>query len=129
VRGTWCPFCRGQLAALAKAYPALQSARIQPVAIACQSRRTLQRYLESNPLPFPFLPDEDRSLAKTWGTHYFLSWDGINLSRPALFIIGADSRILFAHVGRHMKDLPVELLLAQFLRFLRVEESGDGEHT
>jgi thioredoxin-dependent peroxiredoxin len=126
LRGTWCPFCRVQLDALARAQPRLEQANIQSVAIACQSAGSVQRWSEKNPLPFLLLADESRAVARAWGTHYFLSWDGINLSRPALFVVGADGCVLFSHVGRRMDDLPVDLLLARFLQYLLPEESSDG---
>ncbi len=127
LRGTWCPFCRVQLDALRRAQPKLERASIQSVAIVCQSQKSVDRWREKNPLPFPLLADTARTVAKAWGTHYYFSWDGLNLSRPALFVVGADGRVLFSHVGKSMNDLPVELLLARFLQFLAPEESSDGD--
>jgi peroxiredoxin len=91
------------------------------------SRRSVTRWREKNPLPFPLLADESRAVAKAWGTHYYFRWDGVNLSRPALFVVGADGRVLFAYVGKRMDDLPVDLLLARFLQYLSPEESSDGD--
>lgn len=118
LRGTWCPFCQKQLVQLAAQYEQLQSAKIQVIAVSCQSSSALQSYLANNPLPFPLLPDTSRAVAKAFGTHYWLRWEGINLSHPALFILDSEGRVLFRYVGKRMDDLPLGALIEKFLEFL-----------
>jgi peroxiredoxin Q/BCP len=117
-RGTWCPFCREQMRFLAQNFEKLQKADIVVLGVVCQSTATLRGYLEANPLPFPLLSDESRVIAKSYGVHYWLSWEGINLARPAVFIIGRDSRVMFTYIGRNMADLPVHTIVEKFLTFL-----------
>ena len=119
LRGTWCPYCREQLALMKERYSEIEAAKIRVVAISCQSAASLARYLEGNPLPFPVLADESRGVARAFGVHYRFRWDGMNLAHPSLFIADRTGTITFKHVGRTMSDLPIGLLLDRFLGFLR----------
>lgn len=121
-RGTWCPFCREQMGVLRDNFPRLVVANVQVVGIVCQSSVSVKRYLADAPLPFPLLVDEDRAVAKAYGTHYLLSLEGMNLSNPALFVLDANGTVTFAHVGRTMRDLPVTTVLQKFVSLL-----DDGE--
>ncbi len=120
-RGTWCPFCREQMRVLSENYAQLQQAGIAIVGVVCQSKATVAYYLRTHPLPFPLLVDGSRQVARLYGTHYYLSHEGFNLSHPALFILDKNGMITFAHVGRSMSDLPIDKLLRQFVSFLDVE--------
>jgi peroxiredoxin Q/BCP len=117
-RGTWCPACRKQMNFLVESVAAITAAQIRIVGVICQSRDTVKRHLESHPLPFPLLPDESREVAKAYGTHYWLSWEGVNLSHPALFILNKEGVVTFAHIGKNQADLPLSLILKRFLNFL-----------
>lgn len=118
LRGTWCPFCRQQLQTLSESFEQLHQANIAVIGVVCQSVRPVQGYLEANPLPFPLLVDVKRTVAKAYGTYYWLAWDGINLARPSLFILDTERVVTFQHVGRSMRDLPLELVLSRFIKFL-----------
>jgi peroxiredoxin Q/BCP len=117
-RGTWCPFCHAQMRTLRENHSRLSGANIAVVGIVCQSAASVKRYLNHNPLPFPLLVDESREVAKAYGTHYWLSLEGANLSNPAVFVLDREGRITFAHVGRNMRDLPVTAVLERFVAFL-----------
>ena len=117
-RGTWCPFCRQQMRVLTENYPRLERARVQVLGVVCQSPASVRRHLDANPLPFPLLVDARREAAKAYGVHYYLSWDGVNLARPSLFVLDGEGRITFRYVGGNMRDLPVTSVLERFVRLL-----------
>jgi peroxiredoxin len=124
LRGTWCPFCREQLRLLAENHERLTRAGITVVGVLCQGRGAVQKYLQENPLPFTLAVDEDRSAAKAMGTHYWLTYEGFNLSHPGVFIIDRNGTVLFSHIGRNMRDLPVATVIEKFLGFLDI---GTGD--
>lgn len=118
LRGTWCPFCIQQLEVLKDNFEKLRSANVAVVAVTCQSQITVQLYLKAAPLPFPLLCDGSRAVAKQYGTHYWLSHEGFNLSHPALFILDKTRTVTFAHVGSGMADLPLPRILEKFVALL-----------
>lgn len=117
-RGTWCPFCRDQMDFLRDNAAQWEAAKIVVVGVVCQSQETVKRYLEKNPLPFPLVPDESRAVAKAYGVHYWLTYEGFNLAHPSLFILDRQGIITFAHIGKNMRDLPLSRVLERFLTFL-----------
>ncbi|MBC8143836.1 MAG: AhpC/TSA family protein [Armatimonadetes bacterium] len=125
LRGTWCPYCVAQLETLKQNFAALQDAQIAVVAVVCQSQWSVRLSLRASPLPFPLLCDGARTVARAYGTHYWLSHEGFNLSHPALFILDKQQTVTFAHVGRSMSDLPLSVILEKFLGFL--PGAGQGE--
>ncbi|MBC7806953.1 MAG: redoxin domain-containing protein [Akkermansiaceae bacterium] len=118
LRGTWCPFCVQQLQVLKDNFEKLRGANVAVVAVVCQSQITVQLFLKGFPLPFPLLCDGSRAVAREYGTHYWLSHEGFNLSHPALFILDKTRTVTFAHVGRSMSDLPVSRILEKFVGLL-----------
>lgn len=118
LRGTWCPYCREQLAVLSARCDALAAAGVRVVAISCQSAESLKRYSSGNPMPFPVLADESRATAKAFGVHYWWRWDGFNLAHPSLFIVDREGKASFSHVGKSMNDLPVGFILDKFAALL-----------
>lgn len=117
-RGTWCPFCRRQMRVLTENHARLTAGGVQVVGVVCQEAASVRRWLHNNPLPFPLLVDESRAVAKAYGVHYWLSWEGFNLAKPSLFILDRTRKITFGHVGAHMRDLPLTLVLERFIAFL-----------
>jgi peroxiredoxin len=118
LRGTWCPFCVQQLQVLKDNFETLRRANVAVIAVVCQSRITVRLFLQASPLPFPLLCDGTRAVARNYGTHYWLSHEGFNLSHPALFILDKERTVTFAHVGRNMTDLPVSRILEKFVSLL-----------
>jgi peroxiredoxin Q/BCP len=114
-RGTWCPFCREQMRVLTASQNRLARAEVSVVGVVCQSAGSVRRFLEARSLPFPLLVDESRSVAKAYGVHYRLSWEGFNLAAPSLFVLDRTGRITFCHVGAHMRDLPLLPILERFV--------------
>lgn len=125
-RGTWCPFCRAQMKALRDSYDRLTAAGIAVVGVVCQSATSVRRSLDTETLPFPLLVDETREIARRYGTHYYLSLEGVNLSHPALFVLDRAGGITFVHVGRNMRDLPVTTVLERFVDCLPSTDKENG---
>lgn len=123
-RGTWCPFCREQMRVLTENHARLAGAGVPVAGVVCQGAASVRRWLAANPLPFPLLVDESRAVAKAYGVHYWLSPEGFNLARPSLFVLDRGRRILFRHVGRNMRDLPVTAVLERFVGFLEDDRTA-----
>jgi peroxiredoxin len=113
-RGTWCPYCNEEIAALAQAYPQFRKLGAELVAITPQSAGNAQSYRAEHPVPFPILVDEDLSVSEAFGVSYTLpqylsdlyknvfsndlatvnagaTWQ---LPIPARFVIAADGSIV-----------------------------------
>lgn len=71
-RGTWCPYCNEEIAALAEAYPQIRKSGAELVAITPQSTANAESYRNEHPVPFPILVDEDGSVAEAFGLAYTL---------------------------------------------------------
>ena len=71
-----------------------------------------EEFLRKNPVPFPFLLDEDRTVTKLYGVYHRAGIDAINIARPATFVIGKDGIIRYIYVGSSQTDRsPVEEVL------------------
>ncbi|MBX5481873.1 MAG: peroxiredoxin family protein [Myxococcaceae bacterium] len=106
LRGTWCPACRAFLERVKPVFAEARARDIDVAGVVCQGRHWVASWLAVNPLPFPLLADEDRAVAKAWGVFRLLGLDGINIARPATFLIGEDGVVRWAHVGSHLLDRP-----------------------
>lgn len=82
------------------------------VVILCQNAGRVEAWLRAHPQPFPLLVDADRRAAKTYGVWHPIGLAAFNIARPAIFLIGQDGRIRWAHVSRHQRDLPDPELLS-----------------
>ena len=91
----------------------LQAHGIDVLIVLCQRRSAITAWLESHPIPFPILPDEDRSRAKRWGVYQLLSYDAIHMARPASFVVASDGTVRYARVSKHQADhAPIDEILA-----------------
>src|SRR6266436_3340317 len=63
-----------------------------------------EKFLQNHPISFPFLLDEDRQVTKSYGVYKALSFDSINIARPATFVIDPTGNIRFVYVGAHQMD-------------------------
>ena len=57
------------------------------IGVVCQRRVNVERFFAKDPLPFPLVVDEDRSIAKRWGVYHALGLDAIHIAHPATFVI------------------------------------------
>jgi peroxiredoxin Q/BCP len=119
LRGTWCPSCRAFLERAGPLAPTLQERGVDLVGIVCQGRHWVKSWLTLNPQPFPLLVDESRAAAKAFGVYKALGLDGVNIARPATFLIDAHGRVAWRHVGSDPDDRPSDSMLLDALGLLR----------
>lgn len=62
------------------------------------------KFLQSHPVSFPFLLDEDRSVTKVYGLHHRLSIDAIDIAHPATLVIDRDRKIGYLYRGESQTD-------------------------
>ncbi len=77
------------------------------VYIAAEKRTGIfkpEQFLQKNPISFPFLLDEDRTVTKQYGVYHRIGKDAFNIARPATFVIGRDGVIRYMYVGKDQHD-------------------------
>ena len=71
------------------------------------------KFLEKNPLSFPFLLDEDRSVTKAYGLYHRIGLDALNIAHPATLVIDRERYIRFIYRGDNQEDrAPLEQVIA-----------------
>src|SRR6516165_4135106 len=63
-----------------------------------------EQYLEKNPISYPFLLDEDRTVTKAYGLYHRIGIDAINIAHPATLVIGKDKLVRFIYRGDNQLD-------------------------
>ena len=131
-RGSWCPFCNHQLAALAELEPKLLALGYQIIAISPDTSEGLKKMSGKNHLDYRLLSDSGMEASKAYGTAFRLSPDiettyrgyGVTLTPipggegywlpvPTVYLIGRDGLIKFAYSNPDYKiRLSSEALLA-----------------
>src|ERR1700736_4477542 len=77
------------------------------VFIAAEKRGGLfkpEKFLEKNPVSFPFLLDQDRAVTKVYGVYKAMGIDSINIARPATFVLDANGKIRYLYLGSDQMD-------------------------
>ena len=73
------------------------------------------KFLQKNPVSFPFLLDEDRKVTKSYGVYTALSYDSINIAHPTTVAIDPSGKIVYVYVGSNQFDrAPVDPILEAF---------------
>jgi peroxiredoxin len=62
------------------------------------------KFLQSHPVSFPFLLDEDRSVTKAYGLYHRLGMDAIHIAHPATLVIDRDRRVAYIYRGDSQTD-------------------------
>ena len=62
------------------------------------------KFLQSHPVSFPFLLDEDRSVTKAYGLYHRLGLDAIDIAHPASLVIDRDRKIGYIYRGDSQTD-------------------------
>ena len=115
-RGGWCPICTRHTGQLIKAYPQIQSKGGQLIAISPDSPESTTSNQSKNSIPFPVYSDSDLNAAKAFGLAFKVDdatvkkykgfgidlesasgRDHQSLPIPAVFIVDASGKIVFAH--------------------------------
>ena len=81
----------------------------QLVYIAAEKREGMfkpEKFLEKNPVSFPFLLDEDRSVTKAYGLYHRLGKDAFNIAHPATLVVDHQGVLQFIYRGEDQHDRP-----------------------
>ena len=62
------------------------------------------KFLQSHPVSYPFLLDEDRSVTKAYGLYHRLGMDAINIAHPATLVIDRDRKVEYIYRGDSQTD-------------------------
>lgn len=62
------------------------------------------KFLEKNPVSFPFLLDEDRVVTKSYGLYHLIAMDALNIAHPATLVIDRDRTIRYIYRGDNQFD-------------------------
>ena len=93
----------------------IEQARAQLVFIAAEKSTGFwkpAKFLQSHPVSFAFLLDEDRSATKAYGLYDRLSLDAINVAHPATLVIDRDRTVRYAYRGDNQTDrAPIDEVL------------------
>jgi peroxiredoxin len=77
------------------------------------------KFLQSHPVAYPFLLDEDRSVTKAYGLSHRISLDALNIAHPATFVIERDRKVAYIYRGDCQTDRsPFEQALESVKRIL-----------
>jgi peroxiredoxin len=115
IRGRWDPFCCGQMEAMNRVLPEIESAGASLVAISPQTVKQSFFMVDQHKLRFPLLSDSGNQVARQFGLVYrvpdeqqaiyrraFVNLPFVNgdesweLPIPATYILGRDGTVLFA---------------------------------
>ena len=86
--------------------PRLQAIGARVILVVCQRRAAVASYLETRPIPFPVVIDEDRSIAKRWGAYVRFNLESIHIARPATFVVNALGILAYVHIARSQRGSP-----------------------
>jgi peroxiredoxin len=71
------------------------------------------KFLEKNPISFPFLLDEDRIVTKAYGLYHRIGMDALNIAHPATLVIDRERSVRFIYRGDNQGDrAPLEQVIA-----------------
>jgi peroxiredoxin len=71
------------------------------------------KFLGKNPISFPFLLDEDRSVTKAYGLYHRVGLDALNIAHPATLVIDRERNVQFIYRGENQHDrAPLEQVIA-----------------
>jgi len=85
----------------------LSSAGAELAYIAAEKRDGVfkpAKFLEKNPVSFPFLLDEDRVVTKSYGLYHLIGMDAINIAHPATLVIDRERMVRYIYRGDNQHD-------------------------
>ena len=62
------------------------------------------KFLQSHPVSYPFLLDEERSVTRAYGLYHRLGLDAINIAHPASLVIDRERKIAYIYRGDSQTD-------------------------
>ncbi|MCZ7646459.1 MAG: AhpC/TSA family protein [Planctomycetota bacterium] len=118
-RGGWCPFCHRHLAALQEIAGELEKAGYQILAVSPETPEDLPKTAEKSKAGYTLLSDtslaaskafklafkmDDATIEKYKKYKFDLSAHHWILPAPAVYVVGTDGKIAFAHVNPDYKS-------------------------
>jgi peroxiredoxin len=119
--GRWCPFCTLELRAWQRALPRIRALGGRLVAIGPQDAREIALMRERDRLEFEMLTDTGSTIARRFGVAYEVApavrdayaasgmtrgrddAAGWTLPLPAVYLVGTDGRVAWAHVDANWR--------------------------
>ena len=62
------------------------------------------KFLQSHPVSYPFLLDEDRSVTKAYGLYHRLGMDAIHIAHPATLVVHRHRSVGYIYRGDNQTD-------------------------
>ena len=62
------------------------------------------KFLQSHPVSYPFLLDEDRSVTKAYGLYHRLGMDAIHIAHPATLVVDRQRKVTYIYRGDNQTD-------------------------
>jgi len=132
-RGGWCPYCNLHLSALAEAEKQILALGYQIIAISPDTPENLKITAEKDKVKYTLLSDSKGDLIKAAGIAFEASENykstinvysnGVNTSFlpvPSVFVVNADSDILFEYISPDFKHRISSELLISVLKNLKI---------
>src|SRR5262249_4167888 len=98
------------------------------VFVAAEKRGGLfkpEKFLEKQPISYPFLLDEDRAVTKNYGVYIAMNVESINIARPACFVLNRGGIIQYIYLGANQLDrAPMDQVMQAF-KSTRETVAGD----
>ncbi len=107
LRGTWCPNCVKRMAQLELMKSEIEPAGASLAYIAAEKATGVwkpAKFLQSHPVSFPFLLDEDRSVTKAYGLYHRVGIDALNIAHPATLVIDTGRKVDYIYRGDNQTD-------------------------
>jgi peroxiredoxin len=116
LRGTWCPNCVQRMARVESIKNEIEQAKAELAYVAAEKRDGVfkpAKFLEKNPVSFPFMLDEDRSVTKSYGLYHRFGMDALNIAHPATLVIDPERNVRFIYRGDNQSDrAPLEQVMS-----------------
>ncbi|MBZ5536217.1 MAG: peroxiredoxin family protein [Acidobacteriia bacterium] len=119
IRGTWCPFCRRFMRQVLQSGEEMQSLGCEVVLIASQPLAPILQFSRQEKLPFKILADADRAVTRRYGIYQIVGLMGVNVARPAAFLLDEQGRILFQYVGSAIDRPPISEVLTRLKTYAK----------
>ena len=94
-------------------YGSFQNVGAEIVALAVAPSASVDGARQTVSAAYPMLADSNHKVAEAYGVYNLL---GDQLAAPSVFIIAADGRITWSHVGRNATDRPSAQTILEKLR-------------
>jgi peroxiredoxin len=102
----------------------------QLVCIAAEKREGMwepAKFLQLNPLSYPFLLDEDRAVIKAYGLYHRVGIDAWNIAHPATLVLDRSARVRYIYKGSSQSDrAPMEEVMKALRKVSALSEGASA---